>query len=82
MIRFQVHLTEEQSQKLKTLAARKGLSVSEVVRRCVDIALASECLPDQDEIKSRARAMFGAFQDSRSDVSENHDRYLAGQEGT
>ncbi|GAG03999.1 unnamed protein product [marine sediment metagenome] len=77
MVRTQIQLTEEQSQKLKGLAARKGISVAEVIRRSVDNLLASEDLPDEDEIKAKARSVFGAFQDLKSDVSEKHDDYLS-----
>jgi hypothetical protein len=76
MVRTQIQLTDEQSRKLKRVATRKGLSVAEVIRRSVDAALVTEDLPDEDEIKSGARAVFGAFEDTRSDVSKNHDRYL------
>jgi 16S rRNA U516 pseudouridylate synthase RsuA-like enzyme len=77
MVRTQIQLTEEQSRRLKRVAARKGVSVAELIRRSIDTALVSDDLPDRDEIKSRARAVFGAFADTRSDVSENHDQYLS-----
>ena len=76
MVRTQIQLTEEQYQRLKKVAGRKGVSVAEIIRRSVDNTLASESLPDMDEMRARARAVFGAFQDNQSDVSENHDRYL------
>ena len=76
MVRTQIQLTEEQHQKLKKFATRTGVSIAEIIRRSVDSALASDFLPDRDEIRARARAVFGAYQDSQSDVSENHDRYL------
>ena len=77
MVRTQIQLTEEQYQRLKKVASRKGVSVAEIIRRSVDNTLESELLPDVDELRARARAVFGAYQDSRSDVSENHDRYLS-----
>lgn len=77
MIRTQIQLTEEQSRKLKRIAARKGISVAEVIRRSLDRVLASDDLPDQEESRRRARSVFGAFQDAAADVSENHDRYLS-----
>ena len=77
MVRTQIQLTEEQSQKLKRVAARKGISVAEIIRRSVDNLLVSEELPDEDEIKARARSVFGAFEDRKSDVSERHDDYLS-----
>lgn len=76
MVRTQIQLTEEQYQKLKGVAARKHISVAEIIRRSVDNTLSSEFLPDEEEIKARARSAFGAYADSQSDVSENHDRYL------
>jgi len=76
MVRTQIQLTEEQYKKLKNVANRKGVSVAEIIRRSVDITLASESLPDMNAMRARARAAFGTFQDSQSDVSENHDRYL------
>lgn len=77
MVRTQIQLTDEQYQKLKKIAALKGISIAEVIRRSVDSMFASETLPDKDEMKARARAVFGAFEDSKSDVSENHNRYLS-----
>lgn len=76
MVRTQIQLTEEQSRRLKRAAARMGISVAEVIRRSVDTVLAAEGLPDQEDIKARARAAFGAFEDSQPDVSEHHDHYL------
>ena len=77
MVRTQIQLTEEQYHKLKDLANRKGVSVAEVIRRSVDNVIASDTLPDREEIRAKARAIFGAFQDSKPDVSENHDQYLS-----
>lgn len=76
MVRTQIQLTPEQSQKLKRIANRRGVSVAEIIRQSIDIALVSEDIPDQGEIRARARSVFGKYQDSSSDVSENHDRYL------
>ena len=36
MIRTQIQLTEEQAQRLKTLAAEQGKSVAELIRQSVD----------------------------------------------
>ncbi|MCX6345551.1 MAG: CopG family transcriptional regulator [Armatimonadetes bacterium] len=77
MVRTQIQLTEKQYQELKRVATLKGVSVAEVIRRSVDNTLASETLPNMNEIKARARGVFGAFSDSQPDVSENHDQYLS-----
>ena len=77
MVRTQIQLTQEQYKKLKQIAGRKKVSVAEIIRRSVDNTLACESLPNIDELKARARTVFGAYQDSQPDVSENHDRYLS-----
>lgn len=77
MVRTQIQLTQEQSRKLKRIAERKGISVAEVIRRSIDIAMISEDIPNREEMKKRARSIFGKYRDNASDVSENHDNYLS-----
>jgi len=77
MVRTQIQLTQEQSQKLKKIAQRKGISVAEVIRQSIDITMISEDIPNQGEMKQRARMIFGKYMDNASDVSENHDSYLS-----
>ncbi len=74
MIRTQIQLTEEQAQALRRLAAERGVSIAELVRQAVDRVLA-----DRPEAALRARlvASLGGFHSGRSDISEEHDRYLA-----
>jgi Arc/MetJ-type ribon-helix-helix transcriptional regulator len=76
MIRTQVQLNEPQAEKLKRIAAARGVSMAEVIREAVDR------LPDRDDRSerwARARAMLGTFHDveGRIDVSVRHDEYLA-----
>ncbi len=78
MVRTQVSLTDEQSKRLKRIAARRGVPVAQVIRQSIDITLASEDTSNQSELRARARATFGRFCDEATDVSENHDKYLAG----
>jgi len=76
MVRTQIQITERQAQKLHTVASRQGISIAEVIRRAIDAALAHEVIPDQEEIRRRARAAVGKFADTATDVSVQHDRYL------
>jgi predicted DNA-binding protein len=39
MIRTQIQLTEEQAARLKAVAARRGISMAEVIRQAVDSAV-------------------------------------------
>ena len=78
MIRTQIQLTEAQVRKLKRAAAEQGVSMAEVIRRCIDRGVSEE-LPDRAAAYRRASALIGAFEDRRGacDVSTGHDDYLA-----
>ncbi len=76
MIRTQIQLTEKQSKLLKAAAARKGISVAELIRQGIDIALLQETAPSPKQLIERALRATGQFHSSRHDVSRRHDRYL------
>lgn len=42
MKRINVHLTEKEIQDLRTLAKKSGLTVSEIIRRAIDLFLGKE----------------------------------------
>ena len=76
MVRTQIQLTEEQSRRLKDAAARRGASVSELIRQGVDVILEQEGGPTREELVARAIAVVGRFHSSLPDVSRRHDEYL------
>jgi hypothetical protein len=76
MVRTQIQLTESQSKRLKEAAARKGISVAELIRRGVEIALEQESAPSTEELYRRAIQAAGRFRSSKRDVSRRHDEYL------
>ena len=77
MLRTQVQLTDEQHRMLRAEAQRHGVSISEVVRRCIVRFFESEHT-DRHELFARASALVGAFVDPQSatDISVRHDEYL------
>jgi hypothetical protein len=77
MVRTQIQLTDRQARRLRAQARDHGLSLAEVIRRCVDKALSEE-MPDRAALYDRAARVVGRFRDSRGarDVSSQHDRYL------
>jgi predicted transcriptional regulator len=77
MVRTQIQLTEDQARALKHLAAQKDTSVAELVRQSVDQMLGSTGFVDTQERRRRAIAAAGRFQSGHTDLSTDHDRYLA-----
>lgn len=61
---------------LRSLAATTGKSVAGLVRRGVEVYLATQSGPGREGQLRRALAA-GRFSSGRKDVSTNHDRYLA-----
>jgi len=77
MIRTQVQLREEQVRALKELASARGVSVAELIRQSVDALIRSSRGVDEAERRRRAIAAAGRFRSGASDISSEHDRYLA-----
>jgi predicted DNA-binding protein len=77
MVRTQIQLTEEQSRTLKSLAARRGVPVAELVRQSIDSYIRSSVGVDEQERRRRAIDVVGKFRSGQTDVSTDHDRYLA-----
>jgi post-segregation antitoxin (ccd killing protein) len=79
MTRVQVQLKPEQHREVKRRAKRLGVSVAEVVRRCLDAQLQATA-PDgrQDRIR-RAMTVVGKYTDpsGATTVARDHDRHLA-----
>ena len=79
MIRTQVQLTEKQMNALKALAHRRKVSVAELIRQGVEHVIATPEEISDEERRRRAIAIAGKFSDvdGATDVSVNHDKYLA-----
>jgi hypothetical protein len=77
VVRTQVQLTEDQALALKQLAAERGVSIAELVRIGVEHVLVSARLVDPESQRQRALAVAGRFHSGLSDLSTDHDRYLA-----
>ena len=76
MVRTQIQLSEEQARALKALSARSGLSVAELIRRSIDSMLKSSD-GREEERRRRAIAAVGIGRSGFSDISVEHDKYLA-----
>ena len=77
MVRTQIQLTEDQSRRLKTASARRGISVAELIRQAVDAGLSRENDRSPDELYERALKAAGRFRSGKRDISRRHDEYLA-----
>jgi ribbon-helix-helix CopG family protein len=79
MVRLQIQLDAAQHRRVRRRAQRLGVSVSEVIRRCVDAGLSEETADAADAIRRRALAAVGRYADpagSRT-IAADHDRALA-----
>jgi len=76
MIRTQIQLTDEQARAIKKIAAAKGVSVAEVIRRAVERVIRSDTRMGAEERQKRALDIVGKFKSGKRDVSKRHDAYL------
>lgn len=78
MIRTQIQLTSAQLTVLRQLSNATGRSVADLIRASVDQFLAARSQAiTKDERIARAIEIAGMFSSGCSDVSAEHDRYLA-----
>jgi hypothetical protein len=77
MVRTQIQLTEQQARRLRKEARQQGISLAEMIRRCVDQTLAGE-KADRARLYERAAGLVGRFADRKgaTDLARGHDRYL------
>jgi hypothetical protein len=77
MVRTQIQLTEEQARKLRRRARQDGISLSEMIRRCVDRELQDQTT-DRSALYRRAGLLVGAFSDreGRKNLASRHDDHL------
>lgn len=73
MQRTVIQLEEQQGRALRRLAAERGVSVAALIREAVDAFLARSSDAARWERALRAPT----YASGASDVSEEHDRYLA-----
>ena len=76
MVRTQIQLTDEQAREIKKIAAAKGVSVAEIIRRAVEGIIRSSTKADMEERQKRALEIVGRFRSGKRDVSKKHDAYL------
>ncbi|MFN4232773.1 ribbon-helix-helix domain-containing protein [Thermus sp.] len=80
MVRTQVRLTGEQAQRLKVLAQEERASLAKLVRRAVEGYLQEKGNGGFAQRAERALAVVGRFTSGLRDMSQEHDRYLMGED--
>jgi 16S rRNA U516 pseudouridylate synthase RsuA-like enzyme len=68
---IQIYLEERQDRALRRIAEEKGISLSELIRRSIDLYL--ENLPVEDD---PALKIVGLGRSGLGDLAERHDEYL------
>ena len=76
MIRTQIQLTERQTERLKSLAKARGVSMAELIRQSVDTLLESSKETDPEERRRMLLSIVGIAGPDVPDLSINHDHYL------
>jgi hypothetical protein len=74
MVRTQIQMTEKQAGRIRETAGQMGICVSELVRRAVDRALATQS--QRELIRKRSLNVIGCVASGKGDLSANHDKYL------
>ncbi len=79
MVRTQIQLTEKQYKLLKAMSHKQGISIAEIIRQSVDEYTRQQKTEHVDAQERRRRIMevAGRYASSLTDVSVNHDEYLA-----
>jgi hypothetical protein len=78
MIRTQIQLTEDQWKTLKDLSDSRNVSMAEIIRQSVELYIRANHPVSRDELRRRAMEVVGKFHsDGPTDISTNHDKYLA-----
>lgn len=77
MIRTQISLTQDQMQRAKRAAARRGVSLAALIRQALERELSHDAPPAEATIASQLR---GRYRSGRSDVAEHHDDHLGADE--
>ena len=76
MLRTQIQIEEHQINWLRDRAKEKGVSVSQLIREGVEFYRKYQDRFPEDQ-KKKALAAIGRYASGVSDISENHDDYLA-----
>jgi hypothetical protein len=77
MIRTQIQLTEDQASRMKSAAARRGVSMAELIRQAIEMLLAQGGERSEGELRKRAAEAAGRFHSGLKTVAVNHDSFLA-----
>ena len=77
MIRTQIQITEQQAAVLRAMSAERRRPIAELIRMSIDSFLQREAGIGGDLKRARAKSVAGRFASSLSDVSSEHDKYLA-----
>jgi len=75
MRRLQIQLTEEQTRRLREVATSRNESMAGTIREAVEQYLTGK--PKREALFKKALAAVGKYRSGKSDISQEHDRYLA-----
>jgi hypothetical protein len=75
MVRTQIQLTVEQTERLREMALENHESIASLIRRAVDQFLLSGNR-DRSDLFRIAESVVGKYKSDKDDISVKHDQYL------
>ncbi len=78
MVRTQIQITEEQSEKLKKIALQQRTSIAEVIRNAIDQMLKNSTAVSREERKKKALSAAGKYKTGIKNLARDHDDFLSG----
>jgi predicted transcriptional regulator len=76
MKRMQIRLTDDQIMRLRAVAARRCVSMSQLIHQGVDMVLAHEANVSREDMVKRGIAAAGRHRSGCRDVAVHHDEHL------
>jgi hypothetical protein len=77
MVTKQITFTEQEIETLEKFSKEQNISLEEFIQQSLNIFAKQNKTKDREELIKKAMSMAGKFDSGLTDVSVNHDEYLA-----
>jgi hypothetical protein len=77
MVTKQITFTEQEIETLEKFSKEQNISLEEFIHQRLNVSAKQNKTKDREELIKKAMSMAGKFDSGLTDVSVNHDEYLA-----